>query len=264
MANVKIMTSQFFQFKDLHKAGHLFVLPNIWNVASALIFQEKQFPAIATSSAAIAASLGYPDGEGMHFSEYLFIIRRIRSAVQLPLSVDIEMGYGGSDEEIYANILQLINLGVVGINIEDSTIHRSTRALKDAALFAKTISYIRNRLQSEGLDLFINIRCDTFILNVDNQLEETLHRLRIYETTGADGIFLPCICSEDDIAAVIQHTTLPLNVMAIPGLPGFETLNKLGVKRVSMGNFLFNKTYDNIKDLAQKITTDNNVSAILS
>jgi 2-methylisocitrate lyase-like PEP mutase family enzyme len=258
------MSSQFHQFKDLHEPGALFVLPNVWNVASAVVFQEKGFPAIATSSAAVAASLGYADGQAMPFSDYLLIIRRILSSIRVPLSVDIEMGYGGSDEEIYANILQLIDLGIVGINIEDSTIHGNTRTLKDAALFAGTISFVRNKLRSDRLNLFINIRCDTFILNVDKPLEETLRRLKIYESTGADGIFLPCISAEDDIAAVIRNTQLPLNVMAIPSLPGFETLNKLGVKRVSMGNFLFNKTYDNINELVRKITANGDFSAILS
>lgn len=248
------MSSQFHQFKDLHRPGELFVLPNAWDAASALILQEKGFPAIATSSAAIAASLGYADGEKMSFSEYLFIIRRILAAIRVPLSVDIEMGYGGSDEEIYANIRQLIDLGVVGINIEDSTIQGFIRTLKDASLFAGTISFIRNELLSEGLDLFINIRCDTFILNVDKALEETIRRLKIYESAGADGIFLPCISAEDDISAVMRNTQFPLNVMAIPGLPGFETLNRLGVKRVSMGSFLFNKVYDNISDLVGKVT----------
>lgn len=254
----------FSQFKDLHQSGNLFVLPNAWNVASALIFQEKKFPAIATSSAAVATSLGYRDGEEMPFPDYLFIIRRILASTRVPLSVDLEMGYGGSNEEIYANILQLIELGVVGINIEDSTVHRHTRTLKDAAVFARTISFIRNKLEAEKFNLFINIRCDTFILNVDNKLEETTRRLKIYNTIGADGIFIPCISKEEDIAEVTNNTSLPLNVMAIPGLPDFATLNKLGVKRVSMGSFLFNKTYDHINDLTQKINKDKNISAILS
>ncbi|MBN9386367.1 MAG: isocitrate lyase/phosphoenolpyruvate mutase family protein [Chitinophagaceae bacterium] len=258
------MSSKFQQFKDLHKSADLFVLPNAWNVASALLFQANGFPAIATSSAAVAGSLGYEDGEQMPFSEYLFIIRRIVSSVQAPVSVDIEMGYGNSTEAIYGNIMQLIDLGVVGINIEDSIIQGGERTLKEAALFARTIEFLRNKLASDGYDLFINIRCDTFILNVADKLDETLRRLKIYDTTGADGIFLPCIAAEEDITAVVHNTTLPLNVMAIPGLPGFDTLQQLGVRRVSMGNFLYDKTYAVADKLVHEVISNRNFLSILS
>jgi len=243
------MSSKFQQFKDLHSAAGLFVLPNAWDAKSASIFQEKGFAAIGTSSAAVAGSLGYGDGEEMPFTDHLFVIRRILAAVRVPVSVDIEMGYGSSNEEIYRNIQQLIGLGVAGINIEDSIIRASTRTLKDAAGFAETISYLKNKLIAEGLDLFINIRCDTFILDVDNKLQETFRRLKIYETTGADGIFLPCIAAEQDIAAVISHTKLPLNVMAMPGLPDIDTLRQLGVTRLSLGPLAFNKAYENVGNI---------------
>lgn len=244
------MLSKFEQFNNLHQSADLFVLPNVWNARSALLFQGEEFPAIATSSAAVASSLGYEDGEGMPFDDYLFVINRILASVKIPLSVDMEMGYGTSDEEIYANIMKLIDLGVTGINIEDSTIGQSGRVLKDAVLFAKTIGNIKNKLVSKNADLFINIRCDTFILNVANKQQETNRRLKLYDTTGADGIFLPCICTADDIAEAVNNTKLPLNVMCIPGLPDFDILNKLGVRRVSMGPFLFNKIYDSIGQLS--------------
>jgi 2-methylisocitrate lyase-like PEP mutase family enzyme len=258
------MSSTFKQFKDLHQSKDLFVLPKRLECKKRSHLQEKKFPAIATSSAAVANSLGYEDGEQMPFEDYLFVVKRIFSSIQIPLSVDIEMGYGKSDEEILANIIKLIELGVAGINIEDSTISASGRILKDARLFAKTIEYIKNNLVSKNLNLFINIRCDTFILNVDNKQKETGKRLKIYETTGANGIFLPCISAEDDIAEAVSNTKLPLNAMCIPGLPDFDTLNKLGVKRVSMGPFLFNKVYNDAAQLSEAIITDKNFSSILS
>jgi len=258
------MSSGFQRFNDLHHVGNLFVLPNVWNAKSAVIFQEKNFQAVATSSAAVADSLGYKDGEQMPFTDYLFIIERILSSVQIPLSVDIEMGYGRSDEEIYTNIRKLAELGVAGINIEDSIINKQERILKDATIFARTIETIKSRSEAERLKLFINIRCDTFILNVENKQQETIKRLKIYNSTGADGIFLPCISAEEDIAGAVNNTKLPLNVMCIPGLPNFETLNKLGVKRVSMGPFLFNKIYTEADRLSETIITDNNFSSILS
>jgi 2-methylisocitrate lyase-like PEP mutase family enzyme len=258
------MSSQFQKFKALHQSKDLFVLPNVWNAKSAILFQEKQFPAIGTSSAAVANSLGYDDGERMPFSDYLFVINRILSSVKIPLTVDIERGYGKTNAEIYNNIEKLIELGVVGINIEDSTIVNSKGVLQEAGAFAKTIAYIKTKLETKNSKLFINIRCDTYILNVKNKQKETIERLNMYEETGADGIFLPCISNEDDIAETVANTKLPLNIMCIPGLPNFETLNSLGVKRVSMGPFLFNKIYGGITKLSEDIVAHKNFSAILS
>ena len=116
-------------------------------------------------------------------------------------------------------------------------------------LFAKTIEYIKNKLVSNNLNLFINIRCDTYILNVENKKQETNKRLKIMKQPAQMGFFCHVSVREEDIAEAISNTKLPLNVMCIPGLPDFETLNKLGVKRVSMGPFLFNKIYDNHKRL---------------
>ena len=238
------MTSKFAQFYQLHHLPGLFVLPNVWNAKSARLVEEKNFPAIATSSAAVADSLGYEDGEQMPFNTYRFIIQRILASTNIPLTVDLEMGYGLSADDIYNNILSLINLGVVGINLEDSTIERGHRILKDAATFAQTLSTIRSRLIADDLQLFINVRCDTYILNVGNKSQETRERLKHYEQSGADGIFLPCISDEQDIREAVKATKLPLNVMYIPGLPGLDELETLGVKRVSMGPYLYNKAYD--------------------
>jgi 2-methylisocitrate lyase-like PEP mutase family enzyme len=258
------MASQFEQFKRLHHTSELFLLPNVWNTKSALTFQGKKFPAVATSSAAVANSLGYEDGENMPFAEYLFVIEKILHFVDIPLSVDMEMGYGKSDEEICKNILELATMGVAGINIEDSINVSSGRILGDAKDFAKTIRYIKNKLLSDGLDLFINVRCDTYILNVGNKQKETIQRLMEYESCGADGIFLPCIKDEKDIAEAVQSTSLPLNVMCIPGLPDLPTLKHLGVKRASMGPFLFRKVYETAGQLAESIVANQNFSPILS
>jgi len=257
------MSSAFQQFKNLHQSNNLFVLPNAWDAKSGSLLQE-QFSAIATSSAAVANSLGYEDGERMSFADYLFVIKRILSSIKVPLSVDMEMGYGSSDEEIYDNVLRLVNLGVAGINIEDSVVSNQKRFLKDAKSFSRTIDSIKNKLEASNLHLFINVRCDTYILNVENKQNETKYRLKIYEAAGADGIFLPCICNENDIAEAVNTTQLPVNVMCIPGLPGFDVLNKLGVKRVSMGPFLMNKIYCGINQLSAAIISENNFLPILS
>jgi 2-methylisocitrate lyase-like PEP mutase family enzyme len=257
------MFMSFEKFGSLHRGARLFVLPNAWNAKSAKVFEEKNFPAIATSSAAVAGSLGYEDGEGMPFEDYLFVIRRILASVRIPLSVDLEMGYGDSAAEIYEHIAQLVQLGVAGINIEDSAVSESGRILKDARVFSKTIGDIKKRLTADGLELFINIRCDTYLSDVKNKERETRSRLTIYEASGADGVFLPCISGEEDISEAVNATKLPLNVMCIPGLPDFRVLNRLGVKRVSMGPFLFNKVYDVAGQLSQAVGTFESFSPIL-
>ena len=205
------MNTKFEQFNDLHHTSNIFVLPNVWNAKSALFFQDKDFPAIATSSAAVAESLGYEDGEQMPFNTYLFVIKRILAATNLPLSVDLEMGYASCVEDIYTNILELINLGVVGINLEDSIIEHGTRTLKNAQTFAHTLATIKSRLQADKLDLFINVRCDTYLLDVENKAEETAARARLYEESGANGLFLPCISKPEDIAAATKATKLCTN-----------------------------------------------------
>jgi 2-methylisocitrate lyase-like PEP mutase family enzyme len=257
------MSQKFKEFKGLHQTDTLFVLPNVWNAKSAVLFQEQGFPAVATSSMAVANSIGYEDGEGIPFNDYLFIIKRILSSIKIPLSVDMEMGFGISDEQILTNIQKLTELDVAGINIEDSSIVKSARVLKDPGGFAKTIEKVKNKLTAKGINLFINIRCDTYILNVKNKEQETLNRLKHYEATGADGIFLPGITDEKDISEFVNNTKLPLNVMCVPGLPDFNRLVKLGVKRISMGPFMFNKVYSNIAELSRNITKENSFTAIL-
>lgn len=254
--------TKFEQFRTLHRAKELFILPNAWDAKSAILLEEAGFSAVGTSSAAVAAALGYGDGENMSFNEYLFVIKRIMASVKIPVTVDLEMGYGKTNEAILGNLLLLTDLGVAGINIEDSFIEGSKRSLKNEEPFAKTITHLKEGLASHNAALFINIRCDTYILNVNNKQEETTKRLRVYETTGADGIFLPCISNENDIAEAVNSTRLSVSVMCIPGLPDFDTLKKLGVKRASMGPFLFNKVYNNISTLSQTITHNKSFQSI--
>lgn len=258
------MLSHYQKFRRLHESSDLFLLPNIWNAKSAMAFQENGFPAIATSSAAVASSLGYDDGENMGFADYLSVIKRILASVNIPLSVDIETGYGTTANAICTNIQQLSDLGVVAINIEDSIIGDTGRALQDATAFADRIDFIKNKLVSKNIDIFFNIRCDTYLLACKNKQSETLHRIRLYESSGADGIFLPCICAEDDIKEAVSSTKLPINVMCIPGLPDFETLQLLGVKRVSLGGFLFDKVYNNISAISREIAERKDLSSLLS
>jgi 2-methylisocitrate lyase-like PEP mutase family enzyme len=173
------------------------------------------------------------------------------------------MGYAKSPEGIYKNLQHLVDSGVVGINIEDSVINDGKRTLRSCDEFASLIVFLKRRLNEDQQSVFINVRCDTFLLNVNDKENETVKRLKLYESVGADGIFLPFIIEEKHIAQVVASTKLPLNVMVIPNLPSLDSLIELGVKRVSMGPFLQKKVYAQAKELAKKIINQHSIKSII-
>jgi len=240
-------------FTELHHQKAPLLIANVWDAGSAQAAQQAGYQALGTSSAAIAASLGYEDGEAMPFDELLYIVSRIKSASHLPLSVDIEAGYGQTAEQITTHIRRLAQAGVVGINLEDSHVVNGHRQLDDARAFANALSGIRARLTAGHYQLFINVRTDTYLLNHLQALQETLLRGRLYQQAGADGFFVPCLTSLQDMAVISGEISLPLNVMCMPALAGFDCLAKAGVKRISMGNFVHSVIQDKVKQLMLNI-----------
>lgn len=249
------------EFKYLHKQDKPLLIGNVWDVPSTKTAEKLNVQAIGTSSSAIASILGYNDGEEMEFSEMEYFVRRIALNTTRPLSVDLESGYSRKPTEIINHIKRLSELGVVGINIEDSIVNEK-RVLLDADEFAKTLSEISEHLEKEKIDVFINVRTDTFILLQEGAVEETKKRIQLYQNAGANGIFTPCIEKEVDIKAIVGSTNLPINVMCMPNLPDFVTLTKLGVKRISMGNFLFDKMYDKYEQTLKTVLTENSFKSI--
>ncbi|MCU0481204.1 MAG: isocitrate lyase/phosphoenolpyruvate mutase family protein, partial [Anaerolineae bacterium] len=160
-------------FKQLHKQENPLLIANVWNVNSAKVFEELNFLALATSSAAVAHTLGYADGEKLPFEELLFIVKRIIASSTLPLSVDIEGGFSRNATIIAENIEKLYHLGVVGINIEDSLVG-DKRALMASDEFQNLLIGIKNELAKKNITIFINLRTDTFLLGIPNALDETI------------------------------------------------------------------------------------------
>ncbi|CAM1368570.1 Carboxyvinyl-carboxyphosphonate phosphorylmutase [Tenacibaculum litopenaei] len=249
------------KFKDLHNQNKPLLIANVWDVPSARIAEELNFQAIGTSSSAIASLLGYKDGEEITFSELEYMVKRISKNSNLLLSVDLESGYSRNVEEIFRHIMKLSDFGVVGINIEDSIVDKR-RTLLAAEKFAQTISEVIENLQKEKIDIFINVRTDTFLLDVPNTIEETKKRIKLYENAGANGIFVPCIEQISDIEEMVNYTRLPINVMCTPKLPDFDTLKNLGIKRISMGNFIFDKMYGQFKRKTEAILNQNSFKSI--
>jgi 2-methylisocitrate lyase-like PEP mutase family enzyme len=256
------MISQFQKFKDMHNQNEPFLLSNVWNAQSAKNSERLGFKSVGTSSAAIAHSLGYEDGENMPFNDYLFIIENIMKSITIPLSVDIESGYGKDEETIISNISKLASLGVVGINIEDSIVKDNVRILENEIVFSEKLNIISNYIKANNIEMFLNVRTDTFLLNRENAMSETLKRIKLYEQFNIDGIFLPCITNQNDIKKIVENTILPINVMCMPELPNFDILKSVGVKRISMGNFINDYIYNNMSQILEKIIDEKSFNSI--
>lgn len=225
-------------FHQLHAGAEPLMLPNAWDVASARVIENAGAKAVATSSAAMAWALGYPDGEQMPLDELLGACRRIAEAISVPLSVDIERGYGVDAEETGGLVGALLQLGVVGINIEDGK-DPATGQLADSRLLVQRIACIRAVAEHRGVGLFINARTDTYLakeLSGEARFEETLKRALAYVQAGANGIFVPGLADAGEIRRLAALLPVPLNVYAgYPGAPDAATLRGLGVRRISLG-----------------------------
>lgn len=255
MTNIQI-------FKELHQNDKPLLLGNVWNPQSARVYEKLGYQALATSSSAVAHSLGYEDGENMTFDEYLYMVGRILKSISIPLTVDLEGGYGKTVDAVVSNISKLAEIGVVGINIEDSFIVEGTRKIAAKEVFFEKLKSIISKLKEAYVEMFINVRTDTFLLGLENSVEETLQRIKLFEEAEVDGIFVPCITAEKDIEIIVKSTKIPVNVMAMPELPDFKTLQNLGVKRISSGNFLNGYIYKNLEEKGSEIMQEQNFSPI--
>jgi 2-methylisocitrate lyase-like PEP mutase family enzyme len=230
--------NHFETFFKLHHQAQPLLLGNAWDVSSAKIFESAGFKAIATSSAALANSLGYEDGEQIPFDLLIQTVKRIISASSIPVSVDIEGGFSRDIPGILRHIDQLHDMGAVGFNIEDSSkIHPQELQPQDE--FREVIYSIRNHLDQRNMGLFINARTDGFLLRLPSALKETISRAIAYENAGASGIFVPFLRLAADMVEVIGATQLPVNVLCVKDLPPFDELASLGIKRISVGSSVY-------------------------
>jgi 2-methylisocitrate lyase-like PEP mutase family enzyme len=234
------------------------LLANAWDAPSAIAAEQAGYQAIGTSSAAIAAMLGYADGEQMPFEEML--LRRIRASSALPLSVDIEAGYGDTNTAIVANVAHLAELGVAGINIEDSRVSGGRRELLPAELLAERLAALRTAFPG----LFLNARTDTYLLGQEDALRQTIARGRLYAAAGADGLFAPCITAPGEIREVASTIPCALNVMCMPALPDFSTLAQLGVRRISMGNFVHGAAMRQLRAMLDTIRSQQSFATLFA
>ncbi len=226
------------QFHRLHAGDKPLVLVNAWDAASARLFEQAGSPAIATTSAGLAWSLGYSDGERIDKRELIQACERICRVVTVPVSVDIERGFGRTAAEVCETVRALIELGVVGVNIEDG-VASGTTELVQPVMLAEKISAIRAVAEKTGVPLFINARTDTYFVPADDpaaRYGEAVRRALIYREAGADGIFVPGLESLEEMERMARAVALPLNIYAgYAGLPPVAALERAGVRRISLG-----------------------------
>lgn len=236
--NVKIQGEKAEILRKLHHGSKILALPNAWDVASARILEELDYPAIATSSAAVAFALGYPDGQRISRGEMLAAVERIAKAVRVPVTADTESGYGKTPEEIADFTKQLVASGAVGLNFEDITGDDESTHV-ELGLQVKKIRTIREISAALGVPLVINARTDIYLMPIGpeaTRFERTVERLRAYREAGADCLFAPGVSDRETIAKLVEALGAPLNVLVSQGCPSLDELEKMGVARLSAGS----------------------------
>lgn len=222
-------------FRTLHDRSKLLLLPNAWDAGSARLFAQRGFAAIATTSGGLAWSLGYADGEQAPRTEVLAAVARITRVVDLPVTVDIETGYGDTPDEVAATVKAVISVGAVGINIEDG--RPGHGPLRPVAEAAERVRAARAAADASGVPIVINARVDHWMQHdaapADARLEDALHRARAYLAAGADVIYPIGLRDRACLAALVKGLDAPINVAAAAGMPDLAELAELGIARVS-------------------------------
>ncbi len=225
-------------FLRLHSGPGILILPNAWDVVSARILEDLGCPAIATTSAGVAAVLGYPDGQRVPRDEMLEAVRRIAAAVRVPVTADMEAGYGTTPEHMAQTAVAVLQAGAVGMNLEDVTDDAANSQVELPLQIVK-IKEIRRASTSLGIPLVLNARTDIFLLRIgdaETRYERTVERLRAYRKAGADCLFAPGVTDRETIAKLVDSVDGPLNILISPGCPNPKELQSIGVARASTGS----------------------------
>ena len=239
--------------KRLHHGPKILVLANAWDVISARIVEEIGFPAIATTSAGVAATLGYPDGQRVSCDEMLNVVGRIARAVQVPVTADMEAGYGTTPADMAETARALIDAGAVGLNLEDMTGDGPSSQV-ELGLQLEKISAIREASAAARVPLVINARTDIYLTPIgpaETRFDRTVERLRAYARAGADCVFAPAVKDPETIERLAKVVGAPLNILLLPGGPNLNELERLGAARASIGSGLMRTTLGTARSLAK-------------
>ena len=221
--------------RRLHSGPGILVLPNAWDVATARLVEEAGFAAIATTSAGVAWAFGYPDGERISRDEMLDAVRRMAAAVRVPVTADVEAGYGPTPEAAARTARGVIAAGAVGLNLEDGA---SDGALLDLGLQVERVQAVRAAGATAGVPIVINARTDAFEVkgwDAERRFAEAVRRANAYRAAGADCLFVPHVSDGATIGRLAREIDGPLNIIAGPPAPPIRELERLGVRRASLG-----------------------------
>lgn len=242
-------------FRQLHTRRPL-VLPNAWDAASARVIEMAGAPAIATTSAGVSWALGRGDGQKLQREEMIWMVRRIVESVDVPVTADIEGGYGtGSPRDVAATVQAVLDAGACGINLED-TPGRDGETLLAPEAQAERIRAARQAAQDAGGDLVVNTRIDVYLFQVgapETRFDATVERARHYRAAGADCLFVPGVIDAETIAALVRAIDGPVNIMAMPGAPSIPELGQLGVARVSLGPAIIQAALATVRQAAREL-----------
>ena len=236
--NVDEQKAKAMAFRGMHRGGMILVLANAWDVASARVIEEAGCAAIATTSAGVAFSLGYPDGQKISREEMLARVGRIARAVKVPVTADVESGYGARPEDAAATAKGVIEAGAVGMNLEDGT-GDPAHPVAELTLQLEKIRAVREAALKTGVLLVLNARTDVYLRQVgaaESRYDETLRRAVGYRDAGADCVFVPGLRDAETIGRLVRDVKCPVNILAGPGWPTVRELEQLGVARVSIGS----------------------------
>jgi 2-methylisocitrate lyase-like PEP mutase family enzyme len=251
-------------FRSMHSPKPVLLLANVWDVASARIIEEAGFPALATTSAGIAFSHGYPDGQKIPSDEMFAAIAQIAGAVRVPVTADVEAGYGERPEDAARTARHVIEAGAVGLNFEDAT-GDAKRPLFEVPLQLERIRAIRETAGELGIPLVLNARTDVYLLEVGEpakRYDETLRRLSAYRDAGADCVFAPGLKDVQTIGRLVADVRCPVNILAAPDSPSVSKLSALGVSRISLGSGPMRASLGFLRRLAGELRTDGTYSAL--
>jgi 2-methylisocitrate lyase-like PEP mutase family enzyme len=251
--------------RGLHRGPPILVLPNAWDAASARVFQAEGFPAIATTSAGVAATIGYPDGGLVPPREMIEAIARITRAVAIPVTADIEHAYGATPDAVADSVLRVVAAGAVGINIED--IVPGAADLEPLTLQADKITTIAKAAKTAGVRVVINARTDVYLRAIgapESRLGIAIERGKAYLAAGADCVFVPGVRDAETIRGLVAGIGGPINILAVKGTPPIAELEALGVARVSVGSGPHRATLALARDVARELKASGTYKAFTS
>lgn len=251
------------KFQKMHKSGEMFILPNVWNAGSAVVFEKEGFKALATTSAGIAYSLGYSDGEDIDITDLRLLVNQISRRINIPLSVDFERGYSNNIEEIKKNATYLLNAGAVGFNIEDG---KTDGTLDDLDFMIDKIKALVDLKKEMNVDFVINARTCTYWLNIaedKKKMQIAVERGNAFKKAGADCVFIPGVLDKKTIKNLVEEIDAPVNIILNPKYNDFDGLNKLGVVRLSVGSGPVRSSFNHLIDMAKNLH-NNNIDMIVN